>query len=371
MRTVILGGYGNFGARIARRLHSRTRETGIEVIVAGRHPEQGHISCGLDDGIGQARLDIRDHDLSKALNALSPDVVIHCVGPFQGQGYRVAEAALKARCHYIDLADGRAFVSGFEKHFNREALDEALVLVSGASTLPAISSAVIDNLGSRLASIDEIEISIAPAQRSPRGEATLKAVFSYLGRPFEWYVDGSWRMAIGWQELQRIRFKDLGTRWSAACEVPDLDFPRTRYPTAHTVTFRASLEFSLQHFGLAALAGLRRSGIPIPIDQLAGFFERMAIWLGQFGGQKGGMMVAVMGQDASGQRRHLEWHLTVGWKEGPEIPCLPAILLAERLAQGKKLMRGASACMGYLELKDFDPEFTRLGIQTEIMEFAL
>lgn len=368
MRTVILGGYGNFGARIAKRLYSRARETGIEVVAAGRHPERGHDACGFDAGIGQARLDIWDRDFPKALKALSPDIVIHCVGPFQGQDYRVAEAALKARCHYIDLADGRAFVTGFEQRFDGEAIDEALVLVSGASTLPAISSAVIDALGSRLASLDEIEISIAPAQRSPRGEATLKAVFSYLGRPFEWYLDGGWRTAIGWQELQRIRFKDLGTRWSAACDVPDLDFPRTRYPKARTVTFRASLEYSFQHFVLAALAGLRRAGIPIPIDQWAGPFERVATWLGQFGGQKGGMMVAVTGQEASGRRKRLEWHLTAGWKEGPEIPCLPAILLAERLALGKDVVRGGSACMGYLELKEFEPEFRRLGIQTAIME---
>lgn len=371
MRAVILGGYGNFGARIARRLHSRTRETGIEVIAAGRHPERGHASRRFDAGIGQARLDIWDRDFPEALKALSPDLVIHCVGPFQGQDYRVAETALKARCHYIDLADGRAFVAGFEKRFDGEAIEEDLVLVSGASTLPAISSAVIDNLGKRLASLGEIEISIAPAQRSPRGEATLKAVFSYLGRPFEWYVDGRWQTAIGWQELRRINFKDLGTRWSAACEVPDLDFPRTRYPIARSVTFRASLEYSFQHFILAALAGLRRVSVPIPIDQLAGPFEQVAAWLGRFGGQKGGMIVAVTGQDASGRRKRLEWHLTVGWKEGPEIPCLPAILLAERLAQGKHVARGGNACMGYLELKEFEPEFRRLGIVTEIIETTL
>ena len=371
MRTVVLGGYGNFGARIAARLHSRSQETGIKVIAAGRNPERGHSACRFDAGIGQARLDIQDREFPKALKALSPDLLIHCVGPFQGQDYRVAEAALSAGCHYIDLADGRAFVAGFEEHCDREAISKALVLVSGASTLPAISSAVVDALSSRLASLDEIEISIAPAQRSPRGSATLRAVFSYLGKPFEWYEDGSWRTAIGWQELRRIRFRDLGVRWSAACDVPDLDFPRTRYPTARSVTFRASLEFSFQHFFLAALAELRRQGIPIPMDRCAGSFERVATWLGRVGGQKGGMVVAVTGRDASGRRKRFEWHLTAGWKEGPEIPCLPAILLAERLAQGKDVARGGSACMGYLDLEEFEPEFGRLGIRTGVVEMRL
>ena len=368
MRTVVLGGYGNFGARIVRRLAVRSGETGIELIAAGRHPEQGHTASGFDASIGQARLDISDPDFASALKALNPKLVIHCVGPFQGQDYRVAEACLTAGSNYLDLADGRAFVGAFGQRFGEAARRAGLVMASGASTLPALSSAVIDQLGRRLTSIDEIEISIAPAQRSPRGVATLKAVFSYLGRPFDWYVDGQWTQAIGWQELKRIRFKDLGTRWAAACEVPDLDLLTMRYPKVQSVTFRASLEFGFQHFVLSGLAGLRRAGIPVPMGALAGPFERMATVLGHWGGLQGGMLVAVTGKDAAGKRKRVEWHLTAGWKEGPEIPCLAAILLAEEVARGKNVITGGDACMRYLELKDFEPEFERLLIRTAILE---
>ena len=149
MRTVVLGGYGNFGARIVRRLAARSKETGIELMAAGRHPEEGHAACGFDASIAQARLDIRDPDFASALKALKPKLVIHCVGPFQGQDYRVAEACLKAECHYLDLADGRAFVTGFRKRFEGEALEWGLVMASGASTLPGLSPAVIDELMTR------------------------------------------------------------------------------------------------------------------------------------------------------------------------------------------------------------------------------
>lgn len=368
MRTVVLGGYGNFGARIVRRLAARSKETGIALIAAGRNPERGHTACGFDASIGKARLDIWDPDFPKALKALKPQLVIHCVGPFQGQDYRVAEACLAAESNYLDLADGRAFVSGFEERFRGEGLEWGLVMASGASTLPALSAAVVDELSDRLITMDEIEISIAPAQRSPRGVATLKAVFSYLGRPFDWYVDGKWTKAIGWQELKRIRFKNLGTRWAAACEVPDLDFPKLRYSKVRTVTFRASLEFGFQHFVLVGLAGLRRASLPIPMEALAGPFEHLATFLGRWGGPYSGMLVAVTGKDADGQLKRLEWHLTAGWKQGPEIPCLPAILLAEQLAQGKNIRKGGDACIGYLELKNFGPEFERLGIRTQVLE---
>ena len=106
MRILVLGGYGNFGARICRAL----ARDGLDVVAAGRGPEKGHQDAGFDARVGKARLDIFSNDFETELRALDPGIVVHCVGPFQGQDYRVAEASLKAGAHYIDLADGRAFV---------------------------------------------------------------------------------------------------------------------------------------------------------------------------------------------------------------------------------------------------------------------
>src|SRR2546427_12115287 len=89
MRAVIIGAFGNFGARICRALEANR---GIEVVASSR-------SAGVRLDIGSARF-------ADALGKLSPDLVIHCAGPFQGQGYGVASAALAAGAHYLDLADG-------------------------------------------------------------------------------------------------------------------------------------------------------------------------------------------------------------------------------------------------------------------------
>ena len=45
MRIVVLGGYGNFGARICRALCERG---GAEVIAAGRDPDHGQRMARLD-----------------------------------------------------------------------------------------------------------------------------------------------------------------------------------------------------------------------------------------------------------------------------------------------------------------------------------
>ena len=352
MRIVVLGGSGNFGARICRAL---IEDRSLEVVSAGRRS-------------AAAPLDMASADFAAALRRLAPGIVIHCAGPFQGQDYRVASAALAAGAHYVDLADARAFVAGFAKAIDAEARAAGRLALSGASTLPALSSAVVDEHAKDFERLEAIEISIAPGQRAPRGAATLAAVLGYAGRPFKWLSGGVWRDAWGWQELERLRFAKMGRRWAAACDVPDLELFPARYPGVRTVEFRAALELSLQHFALWAAAALRRAGIPLPLERWAGPLDRLASLLDVFGGPYGGMMVRMTGAKRGGGRVRIEWHLTAPATDGPEIPCLAAILLARRLARGEIGERGAFACMGFLSLAEFAPEFARWKIESTVEE---
>jgi len=357
MRVVVLGGFGNFGARICRALGG---DPDVEVVPAGR---------SVHSGTG-ARLDWGAPDFPDALRHLAPGIVIHCAGPFQGQGYRVAEAAIAAGAHYIDLSDGREFVAGFADHMGLAARRAGLLAVSGASTLPALSSAVIDSFLGKFRCVEEIQISIAPGQRAPRGTATMAAVLGYAGKPFQWLNKGEWMDAWGWQELRRLRFAGLGTRWAAACDVPDLTLLPQRYPGADTVQFRAALEIGVQHFALWLVATLRRIGVPLAMERWARPLNRFASVLDVFGTDRGGMLVSLEGVGKDGGRMHLQWHLTADAGHGPEIPCMAAIILARKLVRGEMPERGAHACMGLLELADFDPEFGKWGISTVVEEMA-
>lgn len=350
----MLGGSGNFGARICRAL---SEDPSLEVVAAGRSS-------------AAAPLDRSSADFPAALRRLAPGIVIHCAGPFQGQDYRVAAAALAAEAHYVDLADGRAFVAGFARKMDGEARAAGRLALSGASTLPALSSAVVDGYAARFERLEEIEISIAPGQRAPRGAATLAAVLGYAGRRFKWLSGGVWRDASGWQELKRLRFARMGRRWAAACDVPDLELFPARYPGVRTVEFRAALELSLQHFALWAAAALRQAGIPLPLERWARPLDRLASMLDGFGGPYGGMMMRMTGEKRGGGRARVDWHLTAPAMDGPEIPCMAAILLARRLARGGIAERGAFACMGFLSLADFVPEFARWRMETSVEEHA-
>jgi hypothetical protein len=359
MRVVVIGGTGNFGGRIARALRG---EANVELVVAGRS-----VAPRPSDEVARAALDIRAGDFAQRLAALAPGLVIHCVGPFQGQDYRVAAAALGARSHYLDLADGRDFVASFKKHVHPLALANDRVALCGASTLPALSSAAVDALGAGMAAIESVDVIIAPGQRAPRGPATLAAVFSYLGTSFAVWRKGRWERTWGWMDLRVARL-DIGARLSAACDVPDLALFPSRYPSAQSIRFGAALEFRLQHLVLWMLAGLRRVGLPLPVVRCAIALNHLAPLFDPFAGNQGGMSVSVTGFAKNGIRIRRSWQLCAPALEGPDIPCISAIVLARRLVAGHRYEIGAHPCMGFLNLTDFEPEFNRRGITTRIAE---
>jgi len=92
---------------------------------------------------GHSTLDIKSPSLAASLGKYAPDVVLHTAGPFQGQDYAVARACIDAGCHYVDLADGREFVTHFSL-LDADARAAGVSLISGASTLPGISSSVVE-----------------------------------------------------------------------------------------------------------------------------------------------------------------------------------------------------------------------------------
>jgi saccharopine dehydrogenase-like NADP-dependent oxidoreductase len=235
VRVLVLGGSGNFGARIVRALQG---DSTVELLAASR---RGAPVPGMD-AVRLVALDMEAPDFWARLTALNPGLVIHCVGPFQGQDYRVVQAALASGAHYLDLTDGRDFVARFFAANDSAARAADRIALSGASTLPALSSAVIDALREPLPMVDRIELAIAPGQRAPRGVATLAGVFSYLGQPIPVWRNRQWQTVWGWMDLRRLRL-DIGNRWAAVCDVPDLALLPERYPGVSDVEFHAALEF--------------------------------------------------------------------------------------------------------------------------------
>ena len=162
-RVLIIGGYGNFGSFIARRL---AKDSNITLIIAGR---SGKKAKTFAESL-HAEWDVIDiqKDFDSSLKKNKPDIVIHTSGPFQRQGYDVAEACIRYKCHYIDLADGREFVSNIGA-LDKAAKDADVLVISGASSVPCLTSAIIDRYQSDFRRLKSVDYGIATAQKTTRG----------------------------------------------------------------------------------------------------------------------------------------------------------------------------------------------------------
>lgn len=367
---LILGGYGNFGARIARSL---ANESGLRLIVAGRDVRKARLlgnelkEHGASSEIDAVSVDQSASNLAEQIAALKVQLMIHTAGPYQGQNYQVATACLHAGANYLDLADGREFVAGIGA-LDDIAREKDLLVVSGASTLPALSSAVVDALKARFSRIDSIDIGVAPGQRTQRGLATLQGVLSYCGKPFRVWEKGGWKEAFGWQGMQVFSYPDLGRRLLLRCNVPDLELFPGYYAPTDRVRFDAALELFINQIAFWTLSWLARVGVVRAPDRLAPLLLRAGHFLDRFGSDTGGMHVRLRGIDPAGKALVVTWLLTAKQGSGPEIPVIPAIVLAKKLAKGNLKLRGAHPCLSMISLAEFMSAVRHLPIDTQIVE---
>jgi len=356
-KVIVLGGYGNFGTIIVRRLCAIA---GICVWVAGRDQAKAEQLAG-QLGCQAVCLDGNQADLAERLSELQVDLLISTAGPFQGQDYRVARAAITAGAHYLDLADARAFACGITE-LDQAAREAGVLVCSGASSVPALSAAVIDQLLPRFSRLDSIWHGISSSEKTP-GVSTLAAVLDYCGKPLKQWRDDAWREVYGWQELSAHDFPaPLGRRWLGNCDIPDLELFPMRYPGVRSVRFSAGVGLRLTQFGTWLLSWLVRSGLLRSGVPLAALLHRGAVLLEPLGDGQSGMFVKLQGQGTDGQPLGLCWEIVATANHGPNIPCMAAVALARKLAARQLEQRGAMACLGLLSVDEYLAELEGLQI---------
>jgi hypothetical protein len=294
-----------------------------------------------------------------------PDVVINTVGPFQTADYRVAQACIAAGAHYIDLADSHRFVAGIAQ-LDEAARAKGVAVIAGASTVPALSGAVVAQ--SRLTPTS-VRIGISPGNRAPRGMSVAQAVIGQAGRPLPVLRAGRWTTVPGWGEMQQRRIRidrdrSLGKRWLSACDAPDLVLLPRRYPTLTAVEFYAGLELSVLHVGLWLLSWPVRWGWLQSLLPLSPQLHWLADRFRGLGSDRGGMLVDVEGTNKDGRPMAYRWRLVAEDGQGPFVPAAPAAALVARLARGDMLPPGAYACLGILSVDEILAQVAHLPIHT-------
>jgi len=369
-RILVLGGYGTFGARISELLG---KAKDIEVLVGGRSLEKAKVFCRSRADLNLTAVHIdRDKDLEAILHKVQPWLVVDAAGPFQEASYHVARACMSAGSHYLDIADGRSFVERFSD-LDVEARAAGLTIISGASSVPALSSAVTGRLAQGLDAVGLVETAISASHRATVGLSVMQAILSYVGKAVALKQSGRVVSARGWRSLRRQTFVTSRTlplkrRWVAICDVPDLALLAERTPGQPLVIFRAGAELGLENWALWMLSWLVQWGLIADLRPLASVLLRLRRLTSRLGGDRSAMSVRLVGLRGE-QVIERTWTLIADNGQGPFTPCLAAPLLARRLANGV-LPIGAYAAVGLLSLDDFEPDFKALGFDTEINDLV-
>jgi hypothetical protein len=242
------------------------------------------------------------------------------------------------------------FVAGFTQ-LDNDAKAAGVTALSGASSTPALSNAVLDQLTRGWREVESIEIAISPGNQAPRGLSVIQSILSYAGRPVKVFLDGRWTVRPGWGMTTRREIRHLGRRWLSLCETPDLDIVAARFAPRRSAIFRAGLELSFLHLGLAAASLTVRIGLLKSLLPFARFARAVARLVERFGTDRGGMVVEASGVDAAGDRLRAIWTLVAEAGDGPVIPTLPALAAIRAFADGRLVRPGAAACAGVLDLE--------------------
>ena len=361
---LVVGGAGAFGSRLVTGLIETSE---FDVVIGGRDVRR---AAPLVAAVGASRARTARIDtatvISEELRATGAFVAVDAAGPFQGADYRLARAAIDAGLHYVDLSDARDFVAGFGA-LDAAARAAGVVALTGASSTPALSHVVLDRLTAGWRRIDTVEIAISPGNRSsPRGLSVIRAILSYAGKPAQMFAGGEWTRRPGWGWPVRREMPGLGKRWLSLCETPDLDLVPALFAPTNAAVFRAGLELTVMHWGLCLAGLLVRAKLLPSLLPFAAPFRQMAEWLKNFGSDRGGMLVEVIGIDAVGTPTRAAWSLVAEGGDGPAIPTLPALAVVRALADGRLVQPGAGPCVGVLDLATIEREFARYRITTQI-----
>ncbi len=311
--------------------------------------------------MGHAALDALTVN-ADGIRALAPAVVLNASGPFQKQGYDLARACIEAGVHYVDLADAREFVTGIVE-LDKAAKAAGVLVVSGASSVPGISSAVVDHYRPAFSRLEAIEHGISPGNSFDPGEATTASILGAVGLPFKARINGRDATVHGWQGLSSHRFAGLGRRWIADCDIPDGALFPERYPDAATVRFKAGVEVGAFQLGIWLVSWLVRIGLLRRPGVLAAPLLAVKRRLGFLGSDRGGMFVSLRGKGHDGASHRVDWHMEAWTGQGPYLPTVPAVILARRLARGRLDTTGAMPCLGLVRLDEVLAEVADLDIR--------
>jgi hypothetical protein len=357
VRFGIVGGYGATGRVVVSELW---KSCPGEIRIGGRDPVRGQaIAATFDGRVSAAQLD--------ALDAASLDrfcgecsVIVHCGGPVMRLQDRVAQAALRGGCHYVDLA-GLSMVKESLLPHSQELTDRGLSFVVSAGWLPGLTE-------------------ILPVYALARARAimdTVESLTAYSGDSGEWstaaFQDMAWFLRRGglrrpgyFRKGERVGVKmsqgssrvdlggRLGLRRFALQSLPEQDEVGRRFNEGEVFLYSYLPSFRV------ALAAALAALLPLPnglsVRLLRSAFRRCSLPVGGF------VVARVLGSSQD-RRLSLTAEVVFDRQRGYWVNGLVAATVARLAAEGYGVRPGDHFLADAVDPIAFMAELRRGGIE--------
>ena len=367
-RILILGGYGNFGGRLATLLQD---QADLTLLVAGRSEAKAKAFCRKRGTTAAALLPTvfdRDASVDEQMIKLAPDIVVDASGPFQAYGpkpYRLVEACIARRVHYLDLADAPDFVAGIAA-YDHAAAAAGILVRSGVSTFPLLPALVTRALTADWRAVERISAGLAPSPFAGIGATLVRAVASSAGKEVKTRRAENTATAYAFTDTRRTTIAPPGclplkNRLFALIDVPDHQILPIEWPELRETWIAVGTQPEILFKLLIAGAWLVRLGLLpslLPFHKVILCVMRALSW----GERRSGMFVELRGRDGRNRPTGRAWHLVAEDGEGPMIPAMGAAALIGKLLAGAQLVPGASTAVKDLDLEDYRPFFCERAI---------
>jgi saccharopine dehydrogenase (NAD+, L-lysine forming) len=131
----IMGGYGATGSVVVAEL---SKSSDARILIGGRDLDRAKAAAAKFGGkVAAAQVDALDNRTLDDFCAQC-SIIVNCAGPVMSLQDRVAQAAFRNGCHYVDVA-GMTFVKERMLAHHREIADRGLSYVVSAGWMPGLT----------------------------------------------------------------------------------------------------------------------------------------------------------------------------------------------------------------------------------------
>jgi len=339
-----------------------------QLLVGGRDPVKlKSLVAEFDRRVSAERLDVLDaSSLDEFCSRCS--IVINCGGPVMQLEDRVAQAALRRHCHYVDPAGMGVIKERLLPH-DREIADLGLSFVVSAGWAPGITELLpVDAHAQAKSRMDSIEsVSVYVSDSGEWSANALRDGVSYLrqvglSRP-GYFTKGEWVRAKTSEASRKVDLGDpIGLRRFSLFSMPELN------QVGHALTDCSFLTYSYLAGFRNAIAAIMIAVLPLPegfgVRLLGNIFRRNRLSVAGF------VVVHVVGRcEGRGVALRTRIMFDAGrdyWINGVALATVARMVLA-----GKGVRAGVHLLSDAVEPMAFIEDLRSAGVQqTETFEFC-